>query len=118
MHIFGVMEVKRMDAANIITKLKNREPSILGRENYREYAVLIPLIENENETHILFEIRSANLRSQPGDICFPGGKIDKEDRGPRHAAIRETSEELGILRSEERRVGRECRDGRVDVQGK
>ena len=88
-----------MDAANIITKLKNREPSILGRENYREYAVLIPLIEKDNKTYILFEVRSANLRSQPGDICFPGGKIDKEDRGPRHAAIRETSEELGILES-------------------
>src|SRR5690625_6241933 len=37
-----------------------------------------------------------NLRNQPGDICFPGGKIDQSDRTAKHTAIRETSEELGI----------------------
>lgn len=85
-----------MDASNIIGKIKNHKPSILGEENFRKYAVLLPLIEIEEETHILFEVRSMNLRSQPGDICFPGGKVDKEDKNTRHTAIRETSEELGI----------------------
>lgn len=89
-----------MDASNVITKLKNRQPSILGHEKYREYAVLLPLIEVDNETHILFETRSMEMRSQPGDICFPGGKVDKEDPDQRHCAIRETSEELGIKEAE------------------
>lgn len=89
-----------MNATDVIANLKNRQPSILGHEKYREYAVLLPLIEVENETHILFEVRSMNMRSQPGDICFPGGKVDKEDLDQQHCAIRETSEELGIKEAE------------------
>ena len=64
--------------------------------NLLKYAVLLPLIEVENETHILFEVRSMSLRRQPGEICFPGGKIDPEDLDQKQCAIRETSEELGI----------------------
>ena len=37
-----------------------------------------------------------NLKSQPGEVCFPGGRIDETDKGPKEAAIRETVEELGI----------------------
>jgi len=85
-----------LNASNIITKLKNREPSILGQENFLKYAVLLPLIEVNGDTHILFEVRSMNLQTQPGDICFPGGRVEKTDHNPRHTAIRETSEELGI----------------------
>lgn len=85
-----------MNASNIIAKLKNHEPSILGHEKFRKYAVLLPLIDIEDETHILFEVRSMNLRSQPGDVCFPGGKVDTVDKTEMHTAIRETSEELGI----------------------
>ncbi len=85
-----------MDPAKIIAQLKGRVPSIMGHENFRKSAVLVPLIEVGNETHILFEVRSLNMRSQPGDICFPGGRIDQEDKDPRQCSIRETTEELGI----------------------
>ncbi|RDW22432.1 coenzyme A pyrophosphatase [Oceanobacillus arenosus] len=88
-----------MDVLDIINKLKDRVPSILGYEQLRKSAVLIPLVEIENETHILFEVRSMELRSQPGDICFPGGRIDLDDPEPRYCAIRETTEELGIAES-------------------
>jgi len=85
-----------MNIIKVIEKLKGREPSILGHELLLKYAVLLPLIEVQNETHILFEVRSMSLRRQPGEICFPGGKIDLEDFDQRQCAIRETSEELGI----------------------
>ncbi|WP_449354887.1 NUDIX hydrolase [Virgibacillus natechei] len=85
-----------MNLPHIISKLQNRQPGILGQEQFRKSAVLLPLVEVENEIHILFEVRSLKMRSQPGDICFPGGKIDKEDKDPRACAIRETTEELGI----------------------
>ncbi|GAB3049553.1 NUDIX hydrolase [Virgibacillus ainsalahensis] len=84
-----------MDASDIIAQLKHRTPRILGYENYFRSAVLLPLIEKDNETHVLFEVRSMQIR-QPGDICFPGGRIDREDKDPTHTAIRETTEELGI----------------------
>jgi peroxisomal coenzyme A diphosphatase NUDT7 len=85
-----------MNGDDIIQSIKGRTPKVLGSENYKEYAILVPLIEVNDETHILFEVRSFNMRRQPGEICFPGGRIDKSDKDAESAAMRETSEELGI----------------------
>ena len=85
---------------NIISKLKNRTPSILGKENFSTYAILLPLVRKEDEVHVLFEVRSLELRRQPGEICFPGGRIDLNDKDEKSAAIRETTEELGIENGE------------------
>lgn len=85
-----------MNLDDIFQKLKNRQPSILGKEKSKQYAVLLPLVNTNNETHILFEVRSMKMRSQPGDVCFPGGRMDEEDLDEQYCAIRETSEELGI----------------------
>ncbi|WP_062356855.1 NUDIX hydrolase [Bacillus kwashiorkori] len=81
---------------NIIDKVKNHSPKMLDSDQFRAYAILIPLISIDNETHILFEVRSKQLRNQPGEICFPGGRIDTDDLDAKAAAIRETSEEIGI----------------------
>lgn len=85
-----------MESLDILKRLEDRKPSILGQEKLKKSAVLVPLVDTDGATHILFEVRSMNLRTQPGDICFPGGRIDLEDKSPRHCAIRETTEELGI----------------------
>lgn len=85
-----------MNLSSITAKLKNRQPSILGSEKFQKSAILLPLLEIDNEIHILFEVRSMHMRSQPGDTCFPGGRIEPEDSGPLASAIRETTEELGI----------------------
>ena len=62
----------------------------------RKNAVLIPLVEEEGELCILFEVRQAGIR-QGGEICFPGGKIE-ENETVEEAAVRETAEELLIPR--------------------
>ncbi|MFD1039525.1 NUDIX hydrolase [Virgibacillus byunsanensis] len=85
-----------MDTNQILKKLKKHSPTILGSGDFSTYAVLLPLIEKDNETHILFEIRSHKLRRQPGEICFPGGRMDKQDKTDQDTAVRETTEELGI----------------------
>jgi peroxisomal coenzyme A diphosphatase NUDT7 len=85
-----------MELDCVLTKIKNHHPFILGSENYSKYAVLLPLIMKNDEIHILFEVRSLQLRRQPGEICFPGGRIDAQDKNEKSAAIRETVEELGI----------------------
>ena len=54
------------------------------------------MVNDNNVDYPLFEVRSANLIVQPGEICFPGGGIESEDKNPQEAAIRETCEELGI----------------------
>lgn len=85
-----------MDPETIISRLSGRTPSILGSEQFLKYAVLLPLIQKEDGLHVLFEVRSLELRRQPGEVCFPGGKVDPNDQTEKEAAIRETMEELGI----------------------
>src|SRR5699024_8465241 len=87
-----------------LQSLKNRKASIMGESAYRKYAILVPLVYINDEIHLLFEVRSEHLRSQPGDICFPGGRMDKTDASPKACALRETSEELGVLSTEIKQV--------------
>jgi peroxisomal coenzyme A diphosphatase NUDT7 len=89
-----------MKLERIIKKLTSHTPTILGSEKFSKYAVMLPLIQKEDEIHVLFEVRSLELRRQPGEICFPGGRIDLQDIDEKGAALRETVEELGISRSE------------------
>lgn len=74
----------------------HRIPDILGSENLSKFSLLLPLVQKEDGLHVLFEVRSLFMRRQPGEICFPGGKIDLDDPDPEFAAIRETHEELGV----------------------
>src|SRR5699024_5465944 len=93
-----------MDVEKMLNKLKYRKPTILGEEQIRNFAILIPLIQTEKGIEVLFEVRSFEMRSQPGDVCFPGGKMDPTDASAKAGAIRETTEELGVSASTIRNV--------------
>lgn len=80
---------------NKIIKLKNKTIDISDNSHYVESSVLVPIIESKNGLSLLYEIRSENLKKQPNEICFPGGKIEKGE-SKKNAAIRETTEELLI----------------------
>lgn len=82
-----------MDIETIKKIIRNKEFQIL--DTVSKSAVFIPIIKKNNELHIIFEIRSNNLKTQPNEICFPGGKIEKNEV-PLNCAIRETCEELNI----------------------
>jgi 8-oxo-dGTP pyrophosphatase MutT (NUDIX family) len=84
-----------MDIESIKNKMKNIKPYINGWERMKRSSVVIPLVKIKGEVCILFEVRAKQLSSQPGDICFPGGKID-ENETPKEAALRELFEELGV----------------------
>jgi 8-oxo-dGTP pyrophosphatase MutT (NUDIX family) len=84
---------------NIFT---NREAGIIGA--YKKSAVMILLCEDEGKTNVIFEVRSLNLRHQPGDICLPGGKLEKGE-SPEKASIRETMEELNLKREDIEFIG-------------
>lgn len=85
-----------MKADDIFTSLANYKPNILGYEHFNKFSLLLPLVDIDGETHLLFEVRSYSMRSQPGDVCFPGGRVDRDDRTELHSALRETKEEIGI----------------------
>ncbi len=82
----------KMRIAELADFLRDRRPKIM--ETRQESAVLIPFVEKDGETHILFEVRSDNV-PQPGEVCFPGGRLEGKERAA-DCAVRETKEELGI----------------------
>lgn len=84
----------------LASKLLTTAVKMENQEDYRNSAVLVPLIKKNDEWNILFEVRSAHLKWQPGEICFPGGHIEAEDKTPDITAVRETCEELGLHRDE------------------
>jgi 8-oxo-dGTP pyrophosphatase MutT (NUDIX family) len=61
----------------------------------RPAAVLVPVVARPEPT-VLLTVRTPDLPSHPGQIAFPGGKIDPHDETPLAAAIREGEEEIGL----------------------
>ena len=58
------------------------------------YAVLIPWVKTESGDSLLLEVRSQKVR-QPGEVCFPGGRVEPGESAV-DTAVREAVEELGI----------------------
>ena len=59
-------------------------------------AVLVPIVERDPEATVLLTQRATKLRDHPGQISFPGGRLEPQDVGPREAALREAREEIGL----------------------
>lgn len=78
-------------------KVGNRTPRPMDVKG--KFSVLIPLILVDDKWHILYELRSKDLKAQPGEISFPGGKVEKGESF-KEAAIRETVEELLVNRED------------------
>jgi 8-oxo-dGTP pyrophosphatase MutT (NUDIX family) len=62
----------------------------------RPAAVLVALMQDARGASVILTRRSAALRHHPGQIAFPGGKIEAGDEGPVCAALRESAEEIGL----------------------
>lgn len=77
----------------------------LNEGDYFQAAVLVPIILKESGPEVMFEVRAGHLAWQPGEICFPGGKIERSDKNPRAAAVRECCEELGLKRRQIKILG-------------
>jgi 8-oxo-dGTP pyrophosphatase MutT (NUDIX family) len=63
----------------------------------RPAAVLVPIVLRESLTVMLTE-RSHDMPSHPGQISFPGGKMEECDTTPIDCAVREAQEEIGLGR--------------------
>ncbi len=63
----------------------------------RPAAVLVPVVDHTEPTVLLTQ-RAQHLPDHPGQVSFPGGKIDKTDASPLASALREAEEEIGLDR--------------------
>ncbi|MBS0254337.1 MAG: CoA pyrophosphatase [Proteobacteria bacterium] len=70
---------------------------------FRPAAVLIALTERPQPGVLLLH-RPETMRSHPGQVAFPGGRIDPGE-SPEEAALREAEEELGLDAAKVRVVG-------------
>jgi 8-oxo-dGTP pyrophosphatase MutT (NUDIX family) len=64
----------------------------------RPAAVLVPVVAHAEPTVLLTQ-RAQHLPDHPGQVSFPGGKIEKADADPRASALREAEEEIGLDRA-------------------
>jgi 8-oxo-dGTP pyrophosphatase MutT (NUDIX family) len=59
-------------------------------------AVLVPLFKREGEYYIIFIKRTETVKVHKGQISFPGGNRDVQDRTLLDTALREATEEIGL----------------------
>ncbi len=69
-------------------------------------AVLVPLLWDAEQWHLLFTRRTERVESHKGQVAFPGGGCDEGETTPEATALRETEEELGIAANQIRILGR------------
>jgi len=76
--------------------------------HYRSAAVLIPVtrLSDDAESHVVLTVRSADLKSHPGQISFPGGTVEAQDKDSVATALRETQEEIGVHPNNVEVIGR------------
>ncbi len=61
-------------------------------------AVLVPLVQRRPVATVLLTKRTDHLHHHPGQISFPGGRVEAGDATPVATALRETEEEIGLDR--------------------
>lgn len=68
-------------------------------------AVLFPIVDHPDGYTVLLTQRNAQLRDHPGQISFPGGRVDDGDASPLHTALREAEEEIGLREAQVNPLG-------------
>jgi 8-oxo-dGTP pyrophosphatase MutT (NUDIX family) len=78
----------------IVPRIDGHDPGA----DTRMAAVLIPVIDRGSRAMVLLTTRAIHLKYHPGQVAFPGGKIEASDASAVDAALRETEEEVGLAR--------------------
>lgn len=71
-------------------------PDLRTDDTHRPAAVLVPLVLRGEVPFVLLTRRTDHLHHHPGQISFPGGRMEADDLTPVDTALRETREEIGL----------------------
>lgn len=74
----------------------NPQVELPAGRSLRAAAVLIAVAKTPKGLHLYLTKRSSRLKHHPGQIAFPGGKMDPTDASLSAAALREAQEEIGL----------------------
>jgi 8-oxo-dGTP pyrophosphatase MutT (NUDIX family) len=91
--------------AQIQNLLSSRQRRVIVHPPFSHAAVLVPLFQKDGDCHLLFTKRSEEVKYHKGEISFPGGVVDEEDRELIHTALREAFEEIGLKESDVQIIG-------------
>lgn len=84
---------------NVIQRIQNYSPRAVALpQDAREAAVLMPLTRSAHPELVL-TLRARNLSTHGGEVAFPGGRRDPEDRNLIYTALHEAHEEVGLAPS-------------------
>jgi 8-oxo-dGTP pyrophosphatase MutT (NUDIX family) len=75
-------------------------------KNYRQAAVIIPLLKKDGYWHVLLTLRSQELVEHRGQVAFPGGAREEDDDNLQWTALREMHEEVGVAPHDVQILGR------------
>lgn len=74
----------------------NPDLALPGARRLRPAGVLVAISLATDVPQVILTKRSSGLKHHPGQIAFPGGKVDAGDADVTAAALREAWEEIGL----------------------
>lgn len=93
---FGIKNIFSLAARErCMTNFKRLAIPRYGKIPTDTASVLVPLCKVEDKPSLLYTVRCSNLRTNSGEVSFPGGKT-YQDESPIQTALRETYEEIGL----------------------
>ncbi len=79
-----------------VEEVAGHERVVLNRPDLTRAAVLVPIVFREVEPHLIVTKRTMTVATHKGQISFPGGTREPEDKDEIDNALREAQEEIGL----------------------
>ena len=108
-NLINLLETQNFNATSDDDLMPSKSKS---KNDLIKAAVLIPIIKRKNCFKVILTKRSDNLKQHPGQIAFPGGKLEKTDSSAEAAALQEQRRRQRQERRRRRRFRRPRPRGR------